>query len=105
MTAKTHVVVYNGGEHPAVVDEEGHTVDPGDYAEVKRSFVKPLIDNETLIVIKDDDIKDDSNPNARMARDKAKKKNDHIDAEKAKNDKDDNKPVEKPGTKSSDKNK
>lgn len=83
MTAHAWVVVYNPADEILVVDEDGRTAYPQDFAYARRSIVKDLIDSDKLIVISMNDITDASTPAARMAKQEAQKRNDDIDAEKA----------------------
>lgn len=84
MSATTWCVVYNTSPHPQMIDEEGHVVDPGTWACARRSFVKPLTDQDLLIVVDMDTIGDSSNPAARLAKEEAVRRNEAIDAEKEK---------------------
>jgi hypothetical protein len=97
MSAKTWCVVYNGGESAQVVSEEGKTVYPRDFACARRSEVRDLIDGGYLRVVDPDTITDSSTDAARMAKQEAEAQNDRIDAEKAKDEKEEkNKPDSKP---------
>jgi len=97
--ANTWCVVYNGGEAAQVISADGETVYPREFACARRSEVRELLTEGFLVVIDTDDITDESNPAARMAKQEAVSKNDAIDAEKAKEDEKDL-PVEEPQARS-----
>lgn len=83
MSATTWCVVYNGGESAQVINDEGKTVYPGDFACARRSQVKELLDNGYLVLVDMDNITDTSSNASRMAKQEAQALNDKIDADKA----------------------
>lgn len=83
VAATTWCVVYNGTESAQVLNDEGKTVYPTEFACARRSEVRDLIDSGYLVVVDMDGITDGSSPAARMAKQEAKALNDKIDAEKA----------------------
>lgn len=81
--ATTWCVVYNNGENGQAVDDEGRTIYPTEFTWARRSQIRDLVNADLLQIVDMDNIRDDSNPAARMAKEKATQLNDAIDAEKA----------------------